>query len=367
MKRVLIIGAYGNFGRAIAAQLAREPKIRLILAGRDAGQAAALAASLKASEVPEAARLDIAEPLRDVLASLRPDIVIHASGPFQGQDTRVAQACIAEGCHYLDLADGRDFVASISVLDSAARARGLFVCSGASSVPGLTSAVVDHYRPRFGALRALDYGIATAHLTNRGTATAAGVLSYAGKRFATLVDGRPATAYGWQGLRFRRFWGLGLRAMADCDIPDLALFPERYPGLKTIRFQAGTELMGLQLGLWLLTWLVRLRLISSLRALAPTLVRSSRIFDALGGDNSGFYMTLRGTDPDGRSREITFELVARQGDGLHIPSLPAVLMAKKLAAGQITETGARPCMGFLTLDELLAGFGEWDIAWRERA
>lgn len=123
----------------------------------------------------------------------------------------------------------------------------------------------------------------------------------------------------------------------------------------------------MQLGLWLLTWLVRLRVIGSLRALAPTLVRSSRIFDALGGDKSGFYMTLRGTDRESRPREITFELVARQGDGLNIPSLPAVLMARKLAAGRIAETGARPCMGFLTLDELLAGFGEWDIAWRERS
>lgn len=366
MKRVLIIGAYGNFGRAITKLLAQEPEIRLILAGRDAGQAAALAASLNARQAPEAVRLDIAEPLGDVLAALHPDIVIHASGPFQGQDTRVAQACIAQGSHYLDLADGRDFVAGISALDGAARARAVLVCSGVSSVPCLTSAVVDHYRPRFGVLEALEYAIATAHLTNRGTATAAAVLSYAGKRFATLVDGRPAIAYGWQGLRFRRFWGLGLRAMADCDIPDLALFPERYPELKTIRFQAGTELVGLQLGLWCLTWLVRLRVIGSLRALAPTLVRSSRIFDALGGDNSGFYMKLDGTDPAGRSKQICFELVARQGDGLNIPSLPAVLMARKLAAGQISATGARPCMGFLTLDELLAGFGKWNIAWRER-
>ena len=46
-------------------------------------------------------------------------------------------ACIAAGAHYLDLADARDFVARIGTLDAAARAAGVAIISGASSVPAL--------------------------------------------------------------------------------------------------------------------------------------------------------------------------------------------------------------------------------------
>jgi hypothetical protein len=43
----------------------------------------------------------------------------------------------------VDLADGRDFVCGIDVLDPQAKAAGVLLLSGASSVPALSSAVVD--------------------------------------------------------------------------------------------------------------------------------------------------------------------------------------------------------------------------------
>jgi saccharopine dehydrogenase-like NADP-dependent oxidoreductase len=45
----------------------------------------------------------------------------------------------------MDLADGRDFVANFAAqVDASAKAAGVLAVSGASSVPGLSSAVVDH-------------------------------------------------------------------------------------------------------------------------------------------------------------------------------------------------------------------------------
>ena len=38
------------------------------------------------------------------LTALSPGLVIHCVGPFQGQDYRVANAALAAGAHYLDLA-----------------------------------------------------------------------------------------------------------------------------------------------------------------------------------------------------------------------------------------------------------------------
>jgi saccharopine dehydrogenase-like NADP-dependent oxidoreductase len=367
IKRILIIGGYGNFGSFIAKHLAREENIQLIIAGRSLDKAKAYALALEAKHQPEAVSVDINKNLKTSLGILRPDIVIHTSGPYQSQGYHVARACIAQGCHYIDLSDARDFVASITQLDSEAKEKGVLVCSGASSVPCLTSALVDHYKPQFKTLGKIEYGIATAQLTNRGLATTSAVLSYAGKPFKTLIDGQMQDVYGWHDFKLRKFWGLNSRPMGNCDIPDLEIFPQRYPELKTIRFEAGLELKILHFGLWFFSWLVRIGLLSSLQGFAPALLKTSRIFDPFGTDDSGFYMTLVGIDEDGKPKEITFDLVARHGDGLYIPSMPAILMAKKLAKGDIKKAGAYPCVGFVTLEEYLEALREFEIQWRDGA
>ena len=357
--RVLIIGGYGTFGSCIARRLAQDADVTVIVAGRTAGKAKALADDLKA----EWAELDIHRGLDAGLERLRPDVVVHTSGPFQAQGYDVAEACIRHRCHYIDLADGRDFVAGISGLDAAARAAGVLVVSGASSVPALTSAVIDKYRDAFAPLESVDYAIATAQRTSLGLATTRGALSYAGKPFTTLIDGTPQDVYGWQGLHWRKFPGLGWRALGNSDVPDLALFPERYPGLKTIRFYAGLELPVVHLSLWGLSWLVRARLLPGLERAASQMLALSRPLDLFGTDNSGFLMELSGTDAAGKPKRVTFSLTARSGDGPYIPSMPAILMARSLARGEAGKTGAMPCLGLIGLDALLEALQPLDIAW----
>ena len=365
-KRVLIIGGYGNFGRFIAQMLAREDDIQVIIAGRSMDKANAFASTLDGKNTPESHALDINSNLNDSLRSIAPDIVIHTSGPYQLQDYSVARACIEQGCHYIDLADARDFVSNINTLDSSAREHNVLICSGASSVPTLTSAIVDNYISSFERLESLDYGIATAQRTNRGLATTSAILSYAGTPFETLTDGAIRNVYGWQDTRSHSLWQLGSRLLGNCDIPDLTLFPLRYPTLTTIRFQAGLEVEVVHLTLAFLAWLVRIRLLPSLQPTAPYLLTVSRAFDFLGSDSSGFFMELAGRGDRDKSRRIIFELAARCGDGLYIPCVPAILMTKKLARGEISEIGARPCMGFIGLDEYLNALSEFDIEWRLR-
>ena len=116
----------------------------------------------------------------------------------------MAEACPRQGCHYIDLADARAFVAGIGRFDKEARQKNLLIVSGASSVPCLTAALIDDYRPRFASLQTVDYGVSAAQQTNRGLATLSAILSYVGKPFTSLIDGRRATVYGWQGLRDRK-------------------------------------------------------------------------------------------------------------------------------------------------------------------
>ena len=257
MKRVLVIGGYGNFGGYISRRLSADPAIQLLVGGRSIERATGFSAQLQSPNPVEPVAIDISHDVQAALAAAAPDIVIHTVGPFQGQDYSVAEACIAAGAHYLDLADARSLVAGIDALNEAAKSKGVAVVAGASSVPCLSAAIVDRYSGEFGRLERLDYGISAAQQTNRGLATASAVLSYIGHPFTSLRNGRWRTVFGWQDLHSVRYPELGRRWFGNCDIPDLELFPERYPTLSTMCFAAGHEIAPLHFATWLLSGLVR--------------------------------------------------------------------------------------------------------------
>ena len=360
--RVLIIGGYGNFGSYIARVLAADSNIRVLIGGRSLAKAQDFAASLATIHPGEGHAIDIDGDLAGALPGIAPDIVIHTTGPFQNQDFRVARACIAQGCHYIDLADARNFVATIYRLDAEARAKNVLVVSGASSVPCLTAAVIDAYLPAFAQLEEIDYGISAAQHTNRGLATTSAVLSYVGKPIAMLRDGRIKTVYGWEDTHAERYPGLGWRLFGNCDIPDLALFPQRYPTLRSMRFAAGHELKLLHIGTRMLGAFVRLGLIRSLDHHANRLLRLAFLFDRFGSGRSGFHMILTGTGHDCKSLRRRFVIVARSGHGPYIPCMPAILMARRLASGTMPQRGAMPCVDLIDLDAYLAALEGLDIS-----
>jgi saccharopine dehydrogenase-like NADP-dependent oxidoreductase len=360
IKRILVIGGYGNFGSYISKRLASQTDIKVIIAGRNGRKAEVLANAIGA----EWAEMDVSMDVTPYIEKLKPDIVIHTSGPFQGQGYGVALSCIKHKCHYIDLADGREFVVGISGLNQAAKDAGVVVVSGASSVPALTSAIIDRYISEFKSLDKVTYGIATGQRTSRGLATTKAVLSYAGKPFQTMIDGAMKTIYGWQSIHLRNFDELGWRFLGNCDVPDLSLFPVRYPTIKTIRFYAGLELPFMHITLWFMTWLVRIKLIKNLATVAELFLKTSYWFDFLGTDKSAFYMEMTGTSKSGGHHQVNFDLVARKGDGPLIPCTPAIAMALKLAEDTSGLKGAMPCMGILNLDDILNELRPLNITWK---
>lgn len=360
--RVLILGGYGNFGSYVARRLAGDAHIALIIGGRSRAKAEAFAAGLDAINPPHAVAIDMEGDLEDALARARPDVVIHTVGPFQGQTYRVAEACIAAGAHYLDLSDGRAFVRGIGALDGAAREAGVAVIAGASSVPGLTAAIVDRYRGQFARLASVDYGISTAAQGSRGLATARAVLSYVGRPFPALRRGLWADVHGWQDLHAETYPEFGRRLFGDADVVDLDLFPMRYPGIETVRFCAGHEVAALHLGIWAMSWPVRLRLFPRLDRIASFLLQASRLFDPLGSGRSAMHMILEGVDEAGASKAIRFYLLARSGHGPHVPCIPSILLAQRLARGEAIAPGARPCLDLIDLDDYLRALEGLDIS-----
>jgi saccharopine dehydrogenase-like NADP-dependent oxidoreductase len=363
MPRIVVLGGYGAFGARVCERLAGEAGLELIVAGRSLGRAKAFAAALapKVGARLAPAAMDAETITASELRQIQPLLLINASGPFQVQDYRVERACIDAGVHYADLADARDFVTGIGVLDAAARQAGVLVASGASTVPAISAAVVDELAPQFAALESVAIVVAPGNSFDPGMATTRSILGALGRPFPHSRTGAALAARGWQGLRRHHFPGLGGRWLGACDAPDRELFVLRYPGLRRVEVFAALEVGAMHLGLWGLSWLVRAGLVRNPERLAAPLLAAKRALRFMGSDVGGMAVVLEGTDQRGRRKRMQWSLVARRGHGPFIPATPSVILAKRLLAGTLPMRGAMPCLGLFTLADVMAEIADLDI------
>lgn len=359
--RALVIGGYGNFGAAICRRLVQMPEVTVVVAGRSADKAAAFAATLQAESLP----LDADDPaLADRLCAARCDIVVSTAGPFQGADYRVAHAAMAAGAHYIDIADGRDFVCGIGALDAAARARDVLVVSGASSVPALSSAVVDELCRDVPEPTRIAIGISASGRLP-GAATLQAVLSYCGQPIRQWDGRRWIEVTGGQGLTRRRFGApVDRRWLVNCDVPDLALLPERYASRPAVTFQAGSVLRSAMAGAWMFAAMVKRGWMSSASSRITRLARGAQRLSSRNAC-SGMFVDVDGRAADGSERSARWELIAHANHGAEIPCMGAVAMVRGLVQGRITARGAHACVGFITLADYLAELAHLDIETRD--
>ncbi len=298
------------------------------------------------------------------LRDLSPGLVIHCIGPFQGQNYRVAVAALAAGAHYLDLADGRAFVAEFAeqVRERAIRAMRVAV-SGASTLPALSSAVVEELRTGLLQLESIELVIAPGQRAARGAATLEAVFSYLGKPVPVWRGGCWKSTWGWMDLR-RVDLDVGRRLAAACDVPDLAIFPAHFPGIQSVRFHAALEFGIQHLTLWSLAALGRMGLPIPVGRLAVWLDRCAGMFDPAAGDEGGMSVSVTGRTADGRNVRRTWHLVAPAVDGPEIPCMPTILLTRRFAGGSIPEPGAYACTGLLRLAEFEPEFARWRITTR---
>lgn len=350
---VVVIGGYGFFGRRLIERLSVHDSLTVTIAGRSLPQAQALVAALqpKARATLRAEAIDIHAPNFDQsLRTLAPDLLIHTGGPFQGQDYHVARACIAAGVHYVDLADGRAFVQDIATLDAAAKQAGVLVVSGASSVPALSGAAVDHLTRDMTSVQSIDIGMSPGNRTERGLSTIQAILTYCGKPLPPAAAGEPV--FGWRGTWRHTYPApVGERLMSPCDVPDLALFPQRYPGTPLVRFGAGLELRFLHRGMNVMAALARAGLVNNWARHTRWLKAMSDWFVNWGSNVGGMHLRVDGLLADGTSRARLWHLIALRGDGPYVPTLAAAALVRRFLEGTLPQRGAMPCVGLLTLDD----------------
>lgn len=361
--RILVLGGYGHFGGRICRALATDATIQLIIAGRSEDRARMFCENLRgAAHPPRPLQIDLAGPdWEDTLQRSGCNIVINTCGPFQGQDFKVARACATAGIHYVDLADSREFVCGITALDDLARDNNCLIVSGASSVPALSSAVIARLAEGLDP-ESISIVIAPGQKTQRGLATIRSVMSYCGQALEMRGDAGSRTPYGWQGLRRIKFRFLPPRLSAYCDVPDLDLLPRSYPNLQRVEFRAALELGIGHLGFWLLASLRRIGLIRDVAAWAPTIQKIANWLDVFGTDISGMRVDVSGRQA-GTSVTKSWELLVGDGQGPEIPCIPAIIVARRLAAGTETRIGAMPCTGMMTLDEFDRETADLNLHW----
>lgn len=360
-QRVLILGGYGTFGSRIAEMLTSEPGIHLIIAGHDRFKAELLASRLNEQQpdtIFEGLRLDHdAINLAAQLHGLNLDLVIHCAGPFQHQDYHVANACIENGIHYVDIADAAAFVSNIDTLDQTAKKTGTSVISGASSLPALSSAVIQELGRHFDRLDDIEINIAPAHRISRGFATVRSGFESLGSEFPLIRDGHNQTTYCGDELRKVQIGHpVGERWVCNFDVPDLRLIPEKLPKIKNLRFGTGVQPATLQAGMVLCARLARLIKPTAIPNPLPQLARLGHWLAARwpgGSEHGGMQIDLRGLS-DGNTAQARWQILGLNGDGPWIPAAPAAAMARKLLRGDSIEAGASPCWQLLTLQEILA-------------
>jgi hypothetical protein len=360
---VLLLGGYGTFGRRMAPRLAAEG-FEVLVAGRSLAKAEEYCAG-RAGLTPLALDRNRERDLAAALAAYRPFAVIDASGPFQGMDYSIVRAAIAAGCHYLDIADARDFVCGIGALDGEARAAGVAAIAGGSTVPALSGAVARRLAGGMDEVRAVEMILSATSLGTSGRSITKVALSYLGRPIAIWRGRRWTRGYGAQELRRQDFDVKGTRPLRGrlaglADVPDLSLLPDRLPGRPAVLFRAGTDLGLHNLGLWLLSWPVRWRWIGRPESLGRLLSACQRLTAWAGSSRSAMTIRLFGTS-GARRLELRWTVIADRDDGPHIPTLTVPILLGKLARGEVAA-GARDSGTLLDIDDYRASFAALAIA-----
>jgi len=360
-KRVLILGGYGSFGARIAQMLNSEANIQLIIAGRNKSLADRCAEQL--GGLAEGLRLERDSiNLAAQLKALHLDLLIHCAGPFQEEtDYRVAKACIDSRTPYIDISDARRFVCDFHRLSPAAEAAGIAMVSGASSLPGLSSAALTEIRRELPDIHAVEIAIAPAHRIDRGLATVRAGFESLGHSFPQLRDGRWRESFAGKNLRpVTLAHPVGKRWLCDFDVPDLELCPRYLSGLQSARFATGLEPFPLQLGLSACAQLARLHLPATSARLAQLGHRLTPRWPG-GTPHGGMIVRAEGKNTHGETATRQWQVLGLNGDGPWIPAAPAAALARKFLSGDAIELGARPCWQLLSLDEILMELNDYSI------
>ena len=139
---VLLLGAAGNSGRLIAAELAAR-SLSVRLAGRRRGPLEDLAQALAANgAATEVRTVDVSDVASLAEAIVGVGVVLSTIGPFARQAGPVIDTCLAAKLPYVDIANEWPAVRGLLDRDQQARAHAVTLVTGAGFGPAATETLV---------------------------------------------------------------------------------------------------------------------------------------------------------------------------------------------------------------------------------
>ena len=373
LRKVLIIGGYGTFGGRVARLLADDTRLTLVIAGRTLHKAESFIARYQDQAMMIPARFDRDADVLQQISDLAPDIVVDASGPFQDYGDniyRVVEAAISAGVHYLDLADASEFVYGIEEFDSRAREKNLFVLSGASTCPSLSSAVCRRLARGMSKVHSIRGGVAPSPYSGVGLSVMRAVAHSAGKPVSIIRNDVVATAYPFTDAhRFTiappGYLPLYQRTFALVDLPDLRLLKRVVPQTENTWLGAAPVPAIYHATLRVLARLVKIGLLNSISSLAPLMAFVMNRL-AWGEHRGGMFVEIRGEDNACNPVCRSWHLVAEGADGPSIPSMASAGIIRNYLNGHMPVPGARPAFEDHELQDFEYFFAQMNIHTGER-
>lgn len=312
LRRVIVLGGLGLFGRTAAEQL-RRFGVRVQTATRGVSGDLQVDANDPAS-------------IRSVLRT--GDIVLDAAGPFYARSMALIESAIQIGFDVVDLNDDLRYAESVVGLELRIEAAGIRVLSSASSVSAVTAAVVKHSgiaEPR----RVTTFlAPASRHTANAGAALS--LIRCAGQQVRVFRDGQLQTRVGWGEPRlFSMPQPVGPICGRLFESADANYLPRIWPTLRDVAMYVDTNTVGGNSLLQLATYS------SAVRKLMERSIRLgtwlARKFGSSAGGIGYEIETANG-------RVANYALVAEQNSFV-VAVAPAVLAVRAIANDHFTERG----------------------------
>jgi hypothetical protein len=220
VKRIVVVGGRGFFGRA-AVELLRESGLAALAASRRPGGRP----SLRAVLCPE-------------------DVVLDAAGPFQDRSTALVEAALEAGFDLIDISDSLDYASAILSLRERIGRSGIRVLNSSSAMSAVSAAMV-RASGIAEPVRASGFLAPSARRSAR-SGVARSLLRSVGRPIRVRRGGKLLAARGWQESRaFELPAPLGRARGRLFESADSVLLPEVWPSLRTVESYVRTNVPGL--------------------------------------------------------------------------------------------------------------------------
>lgn len=320
--RVIVLGAGGELGRRVCRIVRDVPGTELLGASRRAQGPSGV--SMQRADVTQAA--SVARLLR------AGDLVVNCAGPYGYDASPLVAACVAARAHYCDLADDVGFAERVRAAAQRcdARSAGVFVCTGASTLPGSAGLLAGAFARLS---QASEIARVTAYLSvGSGNSVSAALLA---SLLAPL--GRPIAASG------RCFAQLCALRASDGRTLRFGAYPAAFAaqrvaiGARSVpaRFFFGFDRAAFTALLALVAPAFARLPLASFPRIARALLPFARVAQQFGTPRGLLALVAE----DAAGREIARIEVDARARGLDIPAAPPAWIAARMARGDSLPAG----------------------------